>query len=62
MNVLVCDLVQVPVTGPSVGVMVGAPEQLSVAVAEPSALLISDAAGLQPSVVVVPFAEMVGLV
>ena len=36
-------------TGPSLGVTVGMPPQLSVAVAVPSALLISDAAGLQPS-------------
>jgi hypothetical protein len=61
-NVLVCDLVQVPVTDPSLGVTDGEPVQLSAAEAEPSAASISDAEGLQPRVVVVPFAEIVGFV
>src|SRR6185503_15509970 len=54
-NVLVCDWVQVPVAGPSVNVMVVAP-QASVAVAVPRAAVISEAAGLQPRVNVVPVA------
>jgi hypothetical protein len=58
-NVLVCDRVQVPVAGPSVNVTVVAPHA-SVAVAVPSASVISEAAGLQPSVNVVPVAVMVG--
>ena len=59
-NVLVRDCVQVPVTAPSLAVTVGLPEQLSVAEAEPSAASISDAEGLQPRVVVVPFAVIDG--
>jgi hypothetical protein len=59
-NVLVCDLEQpVEVITPSLCVIVTAP-QASVAVALPNALLISDAAGLQPSVVVVPLAMIDG--
>jgi len=47
-NVLVCEEEQVVVdTVPSVNVTVGAP-QPSVAVADPSAAVISEAAGLQP--------------
>jgi len=52
-NVLVCEEEQVEVnTAPSVNVIVGIP-QPSVAVADPSAALISEAAGLQPSGTVV---------
>src|SRR5258705_2971513 len=58
-NVLVCDCVHVPVTGLSVDDTVGVPHA-SVAVAVPNAALISEAAGLQPSVVVVPVAVMDG--
>jgi hypothetical protein len=61
-NVLVCVAVQLlppVVTEPSEGVIVTAPHP-SVAVADPNAALISDAVGLQPSVVVVPFAVIVG--
>ena len=48
-NVLVCEEEQVVVdTAPSVKVTVGIP-QPSVAVADPSAAVISEAAGLQPS-------------
>jgi hypothetical protein len=47
-NVLICDLLQVPVTIPSFGVMVGV-LQLSVAVALPNAAVIADDPGLQPS-------------
>jgi len=50
-NVRVLDLVQVPVSAPSLGVIVGVPVQLSVADADPSAASISDAAGLQPATV-----------
>ena len=49
-NVLVCEALQALVTTvPSVNVMIGIP-QAAVAVAEPRAALISDEAGLQPSV------------
>ena len=51
-NVLVCDLLHVPVTA-SLDVIVGEPVQLSVAVALPSAAVIADAAGLHPSAVVI---------
>ena len=48
-NILVCEEEQVVVdTAPSVNITVGIP-QPSVAVAEPSAAVISEAAGLQPS-------------
>ena len=50
-----------PVTDPSVEETLGV-AQLSEADADPSARLISDADGLQPSVVVVPFALTVGAV
>jgi hypothetical protein len=59
-NVLVCERSQLLLlTLPSLCVTVVVP-QASVADAEPSALLISDAAGLQPSVVVVPLAVIEG--
>src|SRR5258705_9602372 len=58
-NVLVCVCVHVPVTGLSVDDTVGVPHA-SVAVAVPNAALISEAAGLQPKVVVVPVAVMDG--
>ena len=58
-HVLVCDLAQVPVTGPSRGVSVIVP-QASVAVADPSAASIADEDGLHPSVVVVPVAVIIG--
>jgi hypothetical protein len=59
-NVLVCEEEQVVVdTTPSVNVTVGVP-QPSVAVADPSAAVISEAAGLHPSDVAVPVAVMVG--
>ena len=58
-NVLVCDLGQVPVAVPSLWVTVGV-LQLSVADAEPSAAFISDADGLHPSVNVVPVALITG--
>jgi hypothetical protein len=58
-NVLVCDLEHVLLLIlPSLCVIVTAP-QASVAVAEPSARFISEAAGLQPKDVLVPFAEIV---
>ena len=57
-HVLVCDLAQVPVTGPSSGVSVIVP-QASVAVADPSAASIADEDGLHP-VNVVPVAVIVG--
>ena len=47
-NVLVCDLIQVPVTGPSLDVTVGVP-QASVAVAVPSAASIAADDGLHPA-------------
>ena len=50
-NVLVCDFKQVPVTPPSLDVMVTVAVQLSVAVAPFKAAVIAEAAGLQPSVV-----------
>ena len=47
-NVLICDLLQpVLVTGPSFCVTVGIP-QASLAVAEPSAVVIAAGVGLQP--------------
>jgi hypothetical protein len=58
-QVLVCDLVQVPVTGPSLATAVTT-AQLSEAVAEPNASLISVAVGLQPNVNVVPVAVITG--
>ena len=51
-NVLVCDLVQVPLAAPSLDVMETVAVQLSVAVASDKALAISEASGLQPSVTV----------
>src|SRR4030095_16364703 len=59
LNVLVCDCVQVPVTGPSVNDTVGEPHA-SVAVAVPSAASIAAAAGLHASVRVVPVAVIDG--
>jgi hypothetical protein len=59
-NVLVCVTVQVEVVaGASEDVIVTGP-QASVAVAVPSAALISDAEGLQPKVVAVPVVVMDG--
>ena len=59
---LVCDLEHpVEITEPSLDVNVGAP-QASEAVALPSAAVISDAEGLQPKLVAVPFAVIVGVV
>jgi len=59
-NVLVCEALQEVVDiVPSVNVIVGVP-QPSVAVAVPSAALISEADGLHPSDVTVPVAVMVG--
>jgi len=58
-HVLVCDRVQVPVTGPSLWVTVGEPHA-SVAVADPSAALMAEAAGLHARVNVVPVAVIVG--
>src|SRR4030095_4137479 len=59
-NVLVCDLEQLVLfIIPSLDVTVGVPHA-SVAVAVPRAALISEAAGLQPSVNVVPPAVIVG--
>ena len=47
-NVLICDLLQpVLITDPSLCVSVGVPHA-SLAVAEPSAVVIADGAGLQP--------------
>jgi len=61
-NILVCEDEQLLVdTAPSVNVIVGV-LQPSVAVAEPSAAVISDAEGLQPKLVAVPFAVIVGVV
>ena len=60
-NVLVCDaLHEVVDTVPSVNVMVGV-EQPSLAVAVPSAALISEADGLQPSDGVAPVMVITGL-
>ena len=60
-NVLVCEALHpLVVTVPSTEVTVGVP-QASLAVAEPRAALISDAAGLHPRVVV-PVAVIVGAV
>jgi hypothetical protein len=59
-NVLTCDAEQaVVVTGPSVNVTIGIPHA-AVAVAEPSAAVISEAEGLQPSVTVAGLIIMVG--
>src|SRR4030095_3363106 len=59
-HVLVCEREhELDVTEPSLDVTVVAP-QASVAVAVPSALVRSLAAGLQPNVVVVPPVEIVG--
>ena len=58
-HVLVCDLAQLPVTGPSTGDSVNVP-QASVAVALPSAASIVADAGLHPSVNVVPVAVITG--
>ena len=59
-NVLVCEALQEDVViVPSVTVMVGVP-QASEAVAEPRPALISEAAGLHPRDVAVPFAVIVG--
>ena len=61
-NVLVWDLKHpLETTAPSFDVKVGAP-QASVAVALPSAAVISDVVGLQPNAVPVPFAVIVGVV
>ena len=60
-NVLVCVCVHVPVTGPSINVIVGIP-QPSVAVAVPRPAVISEAAGLQPRVVGPPDVVIVGAV
>ena len=58
-HVLVCDLAQEPVTGPSTGVKVNVP-QASLAVALPSAASIAADVGLHPSVEVVPVAVITG--
>jgi len=58
-NVLVCVCEQDPVTGPSINVSVGIP-QASVAVAVPSAAVISEAEGLHPRVKAVPVVVIVG--
>ena len=59
-NVRVLEAEQLPeLTGPSVNVTDGEP-QVAVAVAEPSAALISEAEGLQPSVGVTPVIIIVG--
>ena len=59
-NVLVCDREQLLVcTAPSVNVTIGVPHAAD-AVAVPRAALISEAVGLQPSVVVVPVTVIVG--
>jgi hypothetical protein len=59
-NVLVCEeLHEVVDTAPSLNVIVGVP-QPSVAVAVPSAAMISEAEGLQPSDVAVPVAVITG--
>ena len=61
-NVLVCVLKHPSeVTAPSLDVNVGAPHA-SEAVAVPSAALMSEAVGLQPKLVAVPFAVIVGVV
>ena len=59
-HVLVCDLAQVPVTGPSTGVKVNVPQAL-LAVADPSAASIVADDGLHPSVVAVPVAVITGV-
>jgi len=61
-HALVCDLKHpLEITAPSLVVNVGAP-QASEAVALPSAALMSEANGLQPKLVAVPFAVIVGVV
>ena len=60
-HVLVCDLVQLPVTGPSIGVSVNVP-QASVAVALPSAASMAADDGLHPRANVVPVALITGVV
>ena len=59
-HVLVCDLAQAPVTGPSTGDNVITP-QASVAVALPSAASITADDGLHASVVAVPVAVITGV-
>ena len=60
MNVLTCENAQpLEVTAPSVNVTIGV-LQAAVAVADPSAAVISEAEGLQPKVFVVPDAVMAG--
>jgi hypothetical protein len=59
LNDLVCDFVHVPLTVPSLA-DTAPTEQLSVAVAVPSAAIISSAVGLQPNVKVVPVAVITG--
>ena len=60
LNVLVCDAEHpLVMTGPSITVTAGVP-QAAVAVAEPSAALISDAVGLQPRVGTAPLTIIVG--
>src|SRR6266496_1777637 len=58
-NVLVCDLAQLPLTAPSTGVRVNVP-QASVAVADPRAASIAADDGLHPRVNVVPVAVITG--
>ena len=60
-NVLVCDRLHVPVTGPVIDVIVGVPHA-SVAVAVPNAALISAMLGLHAKVFVVPVAVIVGAI
>src|SRR4030095_1098624 len=59
-HVLVCDLAQLPVTGPSTGVNVNVP-QASIAVALPSAASIDADEGLHPRLNVVPVAVITGV-
>ena len=60
-NVLVCDLIQVPVTAPSACVMVGV-LQPSVAVADPSDAVIVALGGLHPNATMVYVPVKVGAV
>ena len=60
-HVLVCDLVQLPVTGPSIGESVNVP-QASVAVALPSAASMAAEDGLHPRANVGPDALITGVV
>jgi hypothetical protein len=60
-NVLVCDRLHVPITGPVIDVIVGVPHA-SVAVAVPNAASISAAFGLHAKVFVVPVAVIVGAI